>query len=266
MDDLLVSRARAGDRAAMEELLASVAPSIQRFALRMCRNEADADDVLQDALLAIATHLDRFEGRSSLPSWAFALTRSACVRRRRGKKNEPAQGDDVLASRAGDMPDPEHHAASNEARAMVGRALDRLLDEYREVLLLRDVEGLTGPEAAVVLGISLDALKSRLHRARAALRDELRPELEPQSPPRAPDCPDVVRALSQKLEDELDDAACAQMQEHVLGCAACARTCDALKEALLACRSSATTAPTPEIRARVRSAVSRWLSARNRGP
>ena len=262
-NDLIVARARAGDRAAMEALLVSVAPSIQRFALRMCRNQADAEDVIQDALLSIATNIERFEGRSSLPSWAFALTRSACVRRRRGKKNEPAHDEDVLANRAADLPGPEDHAASNEARAMVGRALDRLPDEYREVLLLRDVEGLTGAEAAVVLGLSLQALKSRLHRARAALRDQLRPELEADAVPRSPDCPDVVRALSQKLEDELDEAACAQMQEHVRGCAACARACDALKAALLACRS-ATAAPTPEIRARVRSAVSSWLAARTR--
>ena len=100
MDEALVGRAQAGDRVAMQDLLTSVAPSIRRFALRMCRNEADADDVLQDALLSIATHLDSFEGRSSVPSWAFALTRSACSRRRRGKKNQPAEGEDALATRA----------------------------------------------------------------------------------------------------------------------------------------------------------------------
>jgi RNA polymerase sigma-70 factor, ECF subfamily len=246
----------------MEELLGSVAPSIRRFALRMCRNEADADDVLQDALVSIATHLDTFEGRSSVPSWAFALTRSACSRRRRGKKNAPMETDDTLASHAADEPGPEDRAAKAQLGELVVRAMDDLPDDYREVLLLRDAEGLTAPEAAVALGISVDALKSRLHRARAALRDALRPVLEGDAPLPTPGCPDVVRALSQKLEEDLDANACAEMEKHVEGCPSCARTCDALKDALRACRSSTTPALDPEIVAAVKSAVGSWLGVR----
>lgn len=244
----------------MQELLASVAPSIRRFALRMCRNEADADDVLQEALLSIVTNLDGFEGRSSVPTWAFALTRSACHRRRRGRKNQPAEGDESLKTRAVEGPDPEDSTASQETRELVSEALDELPHDYREVLLLRDVEGLTAPEAALALGISVDALKSRLHRARAALRAALAPLLEADAPPLSPGCPDVVRALSRKLEGELAPDACAEMERHVAGCSSCARTCDALKEALRACRSSPPAKWTPEIEARVRSAVDRWVA------
>lgn len=246
----------------MERVLASVAPSIRRFAQRMCRNDADADDVLQDALLAIATHLDGFEGRSSLPSWAFTIARTACVRRRRGKKNEPPEGEAALRGHAVQGPDPEDHVASLQTSAMVADALATLPDDYREVLLLRDAEGLTAPEAAVVLGVSNDALKSRLHRARAALREALRPILEADAPPPVASCPDVVRALSRKLEDELDADACAEMQEHVDGCPACARTCDAMKDALKACRSSSTTELTPELQEQVRTTIARWLDTR----
>lgn len=243
----------------MEDLLASVAPSIRRFALRMCRNEADADDVLQDALVSIAAHLDTFEGRSSVPSWAFALTRSACARRRRGKKNQPAEDDEVLQTQAHDGPGPEERAASLEMTALVARVLEGLPDEYREVLLLRDAEGLTASEAALALGVSVDALKSRLHRARAALREALRP-IFTDVPPPSPACPDVVHALSRKLEDELDADACAQMEKHVEACTSCARTCDVLKDALRACRSSSEPKLTPEIEARVRSVVGRWVA------
>lgn len=164
----LVARAKAGDRAAMAELLASVAPSIRRFALRMCRSEADADDVLQDALVSIATHLDTFEGRSSVPSWAFSLARSACAHRRRGKKNKPSEGEEVLSALPSEGPGPEEGSVARETSRIVAHALDTLPDDYREVLLLRDAEGLTAPEAATVLGVSVDALKSRLHRARAS--------------------------------------------------------------------------------------------------
>lgn len=258
----LVTRARAGDRAAMERLLASVAPSIKRFAHRMCRHDADAEDVLQDALLSIATHLGDFEGRSALPSWAFAITRSACARRRRGKKNEPADGDDALRDRPAEDPSPSDRVEAGETRALVERALDRLPEEHREVLLLRDAEGLSGAEAAAALGVSIDALKSRLHRARSALRDELRPILESDAAPRASTCPDVVRAFSRNLEGDLDASACAEMEAHVSGCPACGRTCDVLQEALTACRASPTPSLTPELEARVRAAVSRWIDAR----
>jgi RNA polymerase sigma-70 factor (ECF subfamily) len=246
----------------MEGVLASVAPSIRRFAGRMCRNDADADDVLQDALLSIATHIDTFEGRSSLPSWAFTIARTACLRRRRGQKNAPAEGDEALHAHAVEGPGPEERASSLQTSEIVSRALARLPDDYREVLLLRDAEGLTAPEAAVILGVSIDALKSRLHRARAALRDALRPMFDADAPPPPPGCPDVVRALSQKLEDELDASACAEMEKHVEICASCARACDTMKDALRACRSSSSAELTPEFQERIRATITRWLRSR----
>lgn len=254
-----MTRARGGDRAAMEAVLGSVAPSIRRFALRMCRNEADADDVLQDALLSIAQHLDGYEGRSSLASWAFAIARSACSRKRRGKKNEPTEGEHELVGHASDAPAPDEHAASRQLGELVTRSLDELSDEHREVLLLRDVEGLTAAEAATVLGISVDALKSRLHRARAALRESLRPLLDENVPTAPGGCPDVVRALSQKLEDELAPDACAEMEKHLLGCPSCAKSCDTLKDALRACKTMPQPKITPEVAKRVRAAVDEWL-------
>jgi RNA polymerase sigma-70 factor (ECF subfamily) len=192
MIDPLVQRARSGDVKALEELLANIAPSDQRFGLRMCKNLPDAEDVLQDTLLSIATHLGEFEGRSSLSSWAFALARSACARRKRGLKNQPHVSD-------GDAPDPRDLAANPEDRASdrelaeaLTRALDGLSEEYREVILLRDVEGLTAPDAAAALGVSVDALKSRLHRARESLRMSLKPLLEPDTPGPSSSCPEVV--------------------------------------------------------------------------
>jgi RNA polymerase sigma-70 factor (ECF subfamily) len=231
----------------------------------MCRNEADADDVLQDALLSIAQHLDGYEGRSSLASWAFAIARSACSRKRRGKKNEPTEGEHALADRATDEPLPDDHAASRQLGELVTRSLDELSDEHREVLLLRDVEGMTAAEASAVLGISVDALKSRLHRARTALRESLRPLLDENVPTSPGGCPDVVRALSQKLEDELDADACAEMEKHVLGCPSCAKSCDTLKDALRACKAMPAPKVTPEIAKRVRSAVDEWLLSGRRG-
>lgn len=255
--DPVVARAQAGDRAALEELLASVAPSIHRFGMRMCKNPHDADDILQDTLLAVAQHLPEFEGRSSLSSWVFALTRSACARRRRGLKNKPAMSDEHVAEEPDTSPSPEAQAAQQELTVALGAALDSLPDDYREVILLRDIEGLTAPEAAGALGLSVDALKSRLHRAREALRVALKPILEPVLAP-ANGCPDVATLWSRKLEGDLSQDDCAAMEKHILGCPTCGAACDALKRALFACRRVAAAPVPPEVQARVRAAVRAW--------
>lgn len=182
MDDALISRARAGDSAAMESLLTEVTPSVERFVRRMCPG-SDADDVLQETLISLVRNLDRFEGRAALTSWVFALTRSACSRQRRGLKNQPHESDDVVASARDESADPEEQASEAQLSRALHEALDKLSPEHREVILLRDVEGLTAPEAAAALHLSVEALKSRLHRARAALRDELKPVLEGSVPP-----------------------------------------------------------------------------------
>jgi RNA polymerase sigma-70 factor (ECF subfamily) len=260
--DFVLERARSGDAAALEELLARIAPSIQRFGMRMCKNPHDADDVLQDTLLAIATHLPEFEGRSSLSSWVFALTRSACARRRRGLKNMPHASDEGI-ERLDEGPSPEERTADRELARALERALRTLSDEHREVILLRDVEGLTAPDVAEALGISVDAVKSRLHRAREALRAALRPLLEPSMPKPSAPCPDVVEMWSKKLEGDLSQSDCAAMEKHIASCPACGAACDALRRALLACQRSATVVH-PEVQAHVKAAVRAWVAQARR--
>lgn len=254
----LVERARGGDRAALEALLSSVAPAVHRFGLRMCKNAHDADDVVQDTLMGIVKHLGEFEGRSSLTSWVFTLTRTACARKRRGLKNRPPVSDERMADEPDRAPSPEAGAASHELAGALSKALDDLPDEYREVILLRDVEGLSAPEAAESLGVTVDALKSRLHRAREALRRALRPILEPANVPAPTGCPDVVAMWSSKLEGDLSQGDCATMEKHIAGCPSCGAACDALRDALLACQRVRTEEVPPEIQARVKAAVRAW--------
>lgn len=251
----LLARARRGDKEALEALLTSVAPAIHRFGLRMCKNVHDAEDVLQDTLLNVAKHLSDFEGRSSLSSWIFSLTRSACAKKRRGLKNRPPVSDEQLSERPDPGPNPEVRAADQELAFALSGALDRLSDDQREVLLLRDVEGLSAPEAASSLGISVQAVKSRLHRAREALRAALRPILEPSALPSASSCPDVMALWSQKLEGDLSQTDCAAMEQHLLTCPACGAACDALKRALNACQRARTEDVPPEVQARVKAAL-----------
>ena len=257
--DTLVERAKAGHPEAMEELLASVAPSIQRFGTRMCRNDEDAQDVLQEALLTIAHHLGEFEGRSSFSSWAFTLARSACSRKRRGLKNQPHLPIDEAPVEQAIAPSPEQQVADREMAKALNNALDELPEIYREVILLRDVEDLTAPETAEALGISIEAVKSRLHRARRALRELLQPVLEPHPVAAPAGCPDVLALWSSKLEGDLSPMDCATMEKHMESCSACASACDALKAALVACRTAGTKELRPEVQAQVRAAVQRWM-------
>ncbi len=256
--DPTVLLAQSGDRKALEAVLASVAPSIHRFGLRMCKNEHDADDVLQDTLISVARHLGEFEGRSSLTSWVFMLAKTACTRRRRGLKNRPHDGDDRLVEEADDLPSPEARYADQELGEALKRALDALVEDHREVILLRDIEGLTATETASALGISVDAVKSRLHRAREALRSELRPLMEPSRPTPSETCPDVVAMWSRKLEGDLSQSDCSAMEKHIVTCPSCSAACDTLKRALLACRRVNEAAVPPEVQARVRDAMRIW--------
>lgn len=269
MEQAILERAKSGDRAAMEVVLSEVAPTIQRFGARLCGRGGELDDVVQDTLLAVAKNLSRFEARASLSSWVFALTRSACSRRHRGLANaQTPETLDALVDAAAAEPSPEEAASRGELDRAVSRALEGLPVDYREVLVLRDVEGLTAPEAAEVLGIGVDALKSRLHRARAALRQALAPLLEGArdgSLEGARGCPDVAHVFSKKLEGELEARDCAEMEAHLAGCPRCARACDALREAVGACARAKDGPVPPELEARVRErvrvALGLWASA-----
>lgn len=266
LDLQLIERAKTGDGAALESVLVSLAPALHRFGLRMCRHPDDAEDVVQDSLLEIARRLPQFEGRSSLSTWAFTITRTACGRRRRGLKNQPTLSEEAAHDATEDAPSPEDYVVHADLAAHLRDALGRLPAESREVLQLRDVEGFTAAEAASAIGIEVGALKSRLHRARAALRAELLPLLEP-SPGRAvttPGCPDVVGALSRKIEGELAAEDCQEMEAHVLSCPACTAACDSLRTVLATCRTQAASEGTvsPRIQAQVRAAVKALLDER----
>src|SRR6266540_6127679 len=134
------------------------------------------------------------------------------------------------------------------------RAIATLPASLRDVLVLRDVEGLSAAQAGRQLDLGERAVKSRLHRARVALRELLAPHLAPEAP-RAPGCPDVALQLSRFLEGELDAGACARLEKHVAGCAGCGAACSSLRAALGACVAWRS-APVPaHVRGAVRAAL-----------
>jgi RNA polymerase sigma-70 factor (ECF subfamily) len=265
-DATLLEQARTGDRQALEDLLSRHQRRVYRFGLKMCRDPEDAKDVLQETLLAVARTVKDFRGASSVSTWLYTIARSFCIKKRRKSKFAP-QGEGSLealpaAEREGlrdAARNPEEAAGDAEVRAALDRAIASLDPMHRETLLLRDVEGLTAPEVAEVLGLSAEAVKSRLHRARAAVRAQLAPILG--APPEAPaaTCPDVLTLFSRRLEGDVSPELCAEMEGHLAGCGRCRGACESLKRTLALCRA----APEPwipeETRQSVRMALRRFL-------
>jgi RNA polymerase sigma-70 factor (ECF subfamily) len=230
----LVAAARDGDRAAVDELLARYEPNIYRFGLRMCGNEDAAREVLQETLLAAFRYLPGFRGDAALSTWLYQIARSFCVKVRRGQHPTRPLDEDGAAELVDPAPLPDARAHAREIGEALSHAIALLPPEQREVLILRDVEGLRAEEAAEVIGIEVGALKSRLHRARMALRTELasivgeRGVTEP--------CPELARELTAYVGAEIDQATCVQIEKHLATCARCAAACDALKRSVSLCR------------------------------
>jgi RNA polymerase sigma-70 factor (ECF subfamily) len=257
-DEDLIAAARQGDRAAIDALVLRFQPVVYRFGLRMCGDADSAADVLQDTFLSLARSLPAFRGDSSLSTWLYTVARRACLRKRRRRKLEPRHYESLdtvpaenLEERAPDR-NPERRLARRQTQAALAAAIASLKPAEREVLLLRDVEGLTAPEVARVLGLGVAAVKSRLHRARVAVRARLEPALAP-APPAAPGdtCPDVLTLFSRNLEGDLAASTCAAMMAHVERCARCRDACESLKRVLALCRDS----PAPALPAKVGTAV-----------
>jgi len=248
-DAELITAARGGDRAAIDELLTRYEPSIYRFGLRMCGDEEAAHEVLQETLLAAFRHLPGFRGDAALSTWLFQIARSFCIKERRRHRPTSSLDEPSRAELVDPAPSPDARTHAREIGEALSRAIAKLAPEQREVLILRDVEGLSAEQAAAIVGVEVGALKSRLHRARMALRGELAGVLgdEPNTMP----CPELAQELSAYVGAEIDQATCVQIENHMATCARCAGACDALKRSVSLCRRL----PGNEVPAPVRAAV-----------
>lgn len=168
----LVERARDGDPHARERLVERFASTVLRWARTECRDARDGEEVAQEVLLATARNLQQLEAAEAFPRWLRAVIHHQCQRHRRLRAGAP-RSFEALDDPTDPHELPEDVAAREEAYEQIVRALETLEPQHREVIVLRDLEGWTAPEVAEQLSISVEAVKSRLHRARSALRDRL---------------------------------------------------------------------------------------------
>jgi RNA polymerase sigma-70 factor (ECF subfamily) len=200
----LVERLRAGDAAALEALMEQHAARVYRVAFGITRNQADAEEVVQDVFLTLFRKIETFDGRAALGTWLYRVATNAALIKCRGKRAQvEVRIEDYLPTfledghREGDRSflladwsgTPESDLLAGEARRILAEAIGRLPEHYRAVLVLRDVEELPNEEVARLLGESVEATKSRLHRARMALREILTRSLAPGASPARPESP-----------------------------------------------------------------------------
>jgi RNA polymerase sigma-70 factor (ECF subfamily) len=184
----LLERLRAGEEAAYEELVRSHGPRMLAVARRFLREEEDARDAVQDAFLSAFRALGRFEGQARLSTWLHRIVVNAALMKLRTRRRRPERPiEDFLPEflEDGHMAQPavawrlpgDEAVERRQLRDLVLEKVHELPEGYRNVLLLRDIEGLDTEETARLTGLGAGAVKTRLHRARQALRGLLEPHL-----------------------------------------------------------------------------------------
>src|SRR5215471_18234003 len=184
-DRRLLEQAQAGDMSAFEALVERHRDKVYGLALRMTRSDADAGEITQDTFLSAYQHLSEFRGEAAFGSWVHKIAANNALMRLRRQRILDVVSDDLAApefTERGSLAEPPETDWSRRADDKIlddelGRAIqeatDTLPEGYREVFLLKDVEGLSYEEISEMVGISVPAVKSRLHRARLALREAI---------------------------------------------------------------------------------------------
>ena len=169
----IIARARRGDADAFEQLVAAYRNQVFRLALRMCGNEADADEVAQEAFLSAWKGLPNFRGESRLSTWLYQLTTHAAIGLLRRDIRQAAAEDIDGITGADGGPSPQQQVERAETRREVRSALMQLPEEYRQVLVLRFMQELSYEEIGQTLKLPAGTVKSRVNRAKAQLKDIL---------------------------------------------------------------------------------------------
>ncbi len=176
VDPQLVRAVQRGERGAMDDLIRATYADVYALARRLLRDPSDAADATQEVYVRVVRSVIGFRGESSFGTWLHRVTVNVCLTALRARGDVHARGQSAGAEElsveiADPAPDPATRAETADLAARTAHALTRLPDDAREVVVLRDVQGLSTKEAAEVLGISEGAVKVRLHRAHARLRE-----------------------------------------------------------------------------------------------
>jgi RNA polymerase sigma-70 factor (ECF subfamily) len=185
-DAELVSRALSRDESAVRSIMQANNRRLYRLARGILRNDAEAEDVVQDTYVRAFTHLEQFRGNSSLSTWLSRIAMNEALGRLRRQKpgvelsaleNTPQA--QIIPFPLASPEDPEKSMAQREIREVVEHAIDELPERFRLVFITRVIEGMNVEETADILGLKPETVKTRLHRARSLLRDNVERKIGP---------------------------------------------------------------------------------------
>jgi RNA polymerase sigma-70 factor (ECF subfamily) len=209
-DEEVVRRVRAGETGLFEVVMRRYNQRLYRVARAILRDDAEAEDVTQQAYVNAYRHLDQFAGLAKFSTWLtrIAVHEALARARRRGRFEEQETVDDgngdTMDALKSPGPDPERQAFTGELRGLLESAIGALPEHYRAVFVMRDVEGMSTAESADCLDITEETAKTRLHRARMLLRDALYQRAGIESAAafsfEAPRCDRVVEAVLARIE------------------------------------------------------------------
>lgn len=184
-DEKLIKAAAKGDKSAFSTLAKRYEETVYRFSYKVCRDREKAEEALQDTFINVYRKLGSFDGKSKFSTWLYSIVTNNCLMKRRKRKlddllesldDPPMNNDGTYAEHIARWDEsPADTLIKKEFQTHLNKAVLKLPLEYRIVFVLRDLEGKSGEETATILGISVEATKSRLRRARAFLRTELTP-------------------------------------------------------------------------------------------
>ncbi len=175
----LIAEAKKGNKKALAELVKKYEQTIYNFSFKICRNPEKAENIMQETFYSMVKSLNQFDGNSKLSTWLYRIVANHCLMQARTEKKRSyvslENDKDLYSERhiADWESIPFKSTENNELRQILDSAIKKLSPEYRIIFLLRDVEGLSTEETAEAANISVPAVKSRLHRARAFLRKEI---------------------------------------------------------------------------------------------
>jgi len=177
----LIKSAKAGDKKALTELVKKYEKTIYNFAFKICRNPERAENIMQETFYSMIKSLHQFDEKSKLSTWLYRIVANHCLMEFRKKNYQfvSIDDDDFIEDEytIDHTSIPYLPVENNETRQILDRAIQKLPPDYRIVFLLRDVEGLSTEETGKITELSVPAVKSRLHRARAFLRKQIASEL-----------------------------------------------------------------------------------------
>jgi RNA polymerase sigma-70 factor (ECF subfamily) len=248
--------------------------------MRVCGQREDAEDTMQEVLLKSVPHLPKFNSPKALVVWLYKVAKNRCLMSRRRSKFAPHQDlslEELMPDRkeleqmgSNGSINPEAFAIRSEEAGRLRDAIQRLPPQYRIVLVLRDMEGLTDEEVAEVTGLRSGTVRVRLHRARLFVRKDLMKGLKPRSgkaavawrassqehpgneQPRPARCKAMFAELSNYLDEQLDDSLCEELEWHLGGCEPCKAFLSSLEATIERCRTAPTECPASKRAVRLR--------------